>query len=532
MTRVARALAAGALGIALLAGCTPETNGAASPTGGATTGGGTDPVPGALTSTPAPSARAVLTDPDLAAEQPADTLRALTRGQLAVTAAWDDRVATDLADWPVYVGDAEVHANGRVQLDVVVSVPPQEDEQLVLRWLPSARALGDAVQRLEVTVDGQAAETSVDRDGARVLVAVPADRPVTVRVEAAYAVPRREALDDDGSPAGIGLLARSPGTVALGHWLPLVTLESDDGPMQGRGDVGAFPAGAFSIRVSHESGTVVSGGRESACPGADDCTWLRGLGLRDVSAVLLTDSTQAGGGDAGPVAVHAASTTTVADDLEPAVEQGVAGLEALTDELGPLPWEVVDVVAVPISPGALGMEFPGMVWIDPSAWPEAGPELGAYVLAHELGHQWFHALVGNGSLSAPVVDESLAQYLSVVLFDELFGAGAGEELAASALGGRHEQAVADGVPDDIPAQPLDAFTTDRSYGAAVYGRAGQAWVEAEEAVGRDALLEALRELVIRHGLREVDERRVLDVVAEVAPDAAESLTAGWGQPTR
>jgi hypothetical protein len=198
--------------------------------------------------------------------------------------------------------------------------------------------------------------------------------------------------------------------------------------------------------------------------------------------------------------------------------------------MGRLPWPSVDIVAAPIAPGALGMEFPGMVWVDPGAWPEGGPDLGAYVLAHEIGHQWFHALVGNGSLYAPVVDESLAQYLSVVAFDAMFGPGEGAALAARSLGGRHEAALADGVPDEAPAQDLADFASARSYGANVYGRGGQAWVDADLAAGRPPVVEALRVLVSRFGLREVDEQVVLDVVREVAPDAVGPLADGWGIP--
>lgn len=523
MTRRARALAVAALAVAVVAGCTavPGEDGTPSPQAN----------DGTATATPSPtgpSAREVLADPDLAASQPPDTLRAMAREELAIDGAWQDRVASDVGSWPIYVGTARIDLDGRVRLDLVVSAPAEDDDELVLRWLPSATALGEAVEELEVRVDGDVATPVVDRDGARIRVPVPAGRATTVRVRATYTVPPRDSVVDDGSPAGYGLLARTDGVVALGHWLPLVALPTDDGPMLARGDVGGFPAGGFSIQVSHP-GTLVSGGLEHPCPDSDACTWVRGLGVRDVSAVLMADPVRApSGDDGGPAVVHVPSSSSGADALGPVAEQATDGLGVLTDALGPLPWPAVDVVAVPISPGALGMEFPGMVWIDPSAWPEPGPGLGAYVLAHELAHQWFHALVGNGSLSAPVVDESLAQYLSVVIFDELFGTGAGEELAASSLGGRHEQALADGVPDEPPGQPLDAFTSSRSYGAAVYGRAGQAWVDAEAAAGRDVVLGALRDLVGRHGLRAVTEEEVLELVASTDPEAARVVREGWG----
>ena len=494
----------------------------------------TSPVPAPTVTTPVEdptvAAREVLTDVDRAATTDPTELRVAVAtamgGDLAglVVDAWEDRVLEGLPGWPVVTGRAQLGLDGSVDLDVVLATPPDEDGDLVLRWLPSAPALGDAVGALTVEVGGVEVEVEVDEGGARLVVPVEPGPDHLVRVRASYTVPAREVIVDDGTPAGYGLLASTGGAVMLGHWLPLVALPGDDGPMQARGDVGAFPPAAFSLVVQHE-GSLVTGGTERDCPTpAPTCTWVQGVGLRDVSAVLLADPVTA---SADVATVHAPSTSP-AGRLQEVAEESDDGLAVLADALAPLPWTEVDVVAAPISPGAAGMEFPGMVWVDPTAWPEPGPEFGSYVLAHELGHQWFHALVGNGSLSAPVVDESLAQYLSVVLFDRLFGPREGASLAARSLGGRHDRAVEDGLPDEPPAQPLAAFDSARSYGANVYGRGGQAWVTAEVAAGRDAVLEALRVLVARYGLREVDEEVVLDIVREVAPAAVDPLVAGWG----
>ncbi len=531
-------------------GCTSTGQGRPAETAPAVTGPTTPSRPSTQpdrtspTPTPAPSptpdpglaARAILTDVDTAARETPDGLRAAATAALdadlvgLVHDQWAARVHEELPGWPVHVGEASLALDGTVALDVVIAVPPDADSDLVLRWLPSAPALGDAVEHLSVTVDGVPTEPDVDAEGARMRVPVPVDRDVLVRVEATYRVPARELVADDGSPAGYGLLARTDEAVMLGHWLPLVALATDDGPMLARGDVGAFPPGVFSVVVQHE-GTLVSGGEERDCPEpTPDCTWLQGVGLRDLAVVLLDRATTARAtAPSGVTAdVHVPDGTDPELATDAVADEAARALELLADDLGPLPWPTLDVVAAPIAPGAIGMEFPGMVWVDPGAWPGPGPDLGSYVLAHEVGHQWFHALVGNGSLSAPVVDESLAQYLSVLAFDGLFGDGQGAALADRSLGGRHEDAVAAGVPDEAPAQPLGAFSSGRAYGAAVYGRGGQAWVEAEQAVGRAAVVEALRVLVARFGLRQVDEGVVLDIVREIAPAAADPLADGWG----
>lgn len=488
------------------------------------------------TTDPVVVARELLTDVDAAGRETPDAVRRAVATAMEddlsglVVDTWTDQVHDRLPRWPVHVGKATIGLDGSVNLDMVLVAPPDDDGALVLRWLASAPALGDAVEDLTVTVAGAVIEGDVDATGARLSVPVRPGQDTVVRVKATYRVPERAAVDDDGTPAGYGLLARTDDAVMLGHWLPLVALPSDDGPMLARGDVGAFPPGVFSLLVQHE-GTLVSGGEERPCPDpAPDCTWLLGIGLRDLSAVVLdgartsTATTSAG----TTITAHVPDDRIGPEAVEMVADQTAQTLAAFTADLGRLPWPSLDVVAAPIAPGAAGMEFPGMVWVDTGAWPGPGADVGSYVLVHEVAHQWFHALVGNGSLSAPVVDESLAQYLSVVAFDELFGDGEGAALAARSLGGRHTTALDTGVPDDAPAQPLAAFSTARSYGAAVYGRGGQAWVEAEQVAGRPAVLEALRALVDRYGWRQADEQAVLDVVGDVAPEAAERLAAGWG----
>lgn len=536
---VTRAVVAVVCAALVLVGCTPEEVApAVSPPPGTVTptqDGGASASPD-LEDRQA-EARTLLTDVRAAAGiADGDQLRAAVAALLPadfdglVAPSWTATVREGLPAWPIMTGEATLGLDGAVALDVVLAAPPDPDGTLVLRWLPAATALGDAVTSIAVTVDGEAVEVEQDGVGARLLVPVPTNASVVVRVAATYVVPPRIDIADDGSPAGYGLLARTPEALMLGHWLPLPTLATDDGPMETRGDVGGFPAGAFSIVVHHD-GTLVSGGEERDCPQpADGCSWLQGIGLRDLAVVLLANATTVSATTAHGVqaVAHVPAGALVAAAVEAVAQEAADGLATLTAAFGELPWPAVDVVGAPLEPGALGMEFPGIVWVDPGAWPETDADLGSYVLAHELGHQWFHALVGNGSLSAPVVDESLAQYTSVLVFDALFGDGAGARLAARSLGGRHARALDDGVPDDRPAQPLGAFSTDRSYGASVYGRAGQAWVDAEAAAGRAAVVAALRVLVSRHGLREVDERTVVDLLREQVPGAVDAIVTGWG----
>lgn len=480
-----------------------------------------------------------LTDPETAAAVGADRL--LAAGLAVAQGPWKDLGTTAWPvnqEQPVYVAAVELSPAGdRVTADVVIAARLQQPrEQLVLRLLPAATALGDETELMaEVSLDGQPARAQVDRTGARLMVPLgerrPAGSAVLVRVELSYRLVPAETIADDGSPAAFGLLAAHPRSSTLGHWLPLLTLPSDGGPMVGWGDVGASPTAVWSLRVVHD-GTLVTGGDERPCPDEESrrtCTWSRGIALRDNSAVLFATAPVTASEEAGPHRLRALAATGGDDDVAAALSEVVAATEAFRRRFGPLAWSQLDAVAVPLGRGAAGMEFPGLVMVDKDQWRELEGGFGTAVIAHEIAHQWFHALVGNGSLSNPVVDESLAQYLTVLYWRDAFGQDAAARWVEGSLRSRYRQAQ-DRGSDEPPAQPSGEFADGATYSAMIYARAPLAWVEADEELGAAAVVSFLRELVDRHGLAVVTDEAVIAEATAFAPALGDILQRYWKNP--
>lgn len=460
----------------------------------------------------------------------ADPEELLLAGLIAGQGPWHE-----LADpaWPmederpVYVGRAEIDG-GSVTADVVIAhrVTATTGE-LVLRLLPAA------VDGNGLTVTATAGGRDVDataEPGGLLRIGLPADddtgAAVSVRVRIAYDVLPVGGTSDEHGPAAYGILARSESVIALGHWLPLLTYEPD--PIVPWGDVGSFPAAVWSVQVEH-TGSLVTGGIESDCPGpvTVPCTWSRGLALRDLSAVLFDDPSEARGAAEG-LQVRAVATRRIGSEvLATLVDEAVASAEGLTRRFGPVAWEELDIAVVPLGRGAAGMEFPGIVLVDDQLHRSFGGGFGTYVLVHEVAHQWFHALVGNGSFADPVVDESLAQYLSVLSYRDLFGPAAAEELVDERLAERYRRFLDSGREDEPPAQPSGDFTGAASYGPMVYARGALAWIAAEEAVGADVVATFLAGLVRAYGLEVVTAGAVLDEARGVNDGLAVVLRRYW-----
>lgn len=434
---------------------------------------------------------------------------------------------------PVYVARADLsQERGAVDADVTIGFRADARmDELVLRLLPAAAALGDNALSVRVTRDGAPVEVRVDREGARLLLpltpALAEGDATVVRVRLGYELTDRSDIVDDGGPAGFGLLARNPDATFLGHWLPLLT--ADTGPMIPWGDVGAFPPAVWTV-VFTSDGDMVSGGAEDPCPRPSDrCVWLRGIALRDVSAVVY-DAVAEVDADVEGFRVNAVGPRGTGLDLETTLAISTASVRSFEGRFGPLAWSELDVAAVALSEGAAGMEFPGLIVIDTEVYRDLDGGFGRFVIAHEVGHQWFHALVGNGSLSSPVVDESLAQYLTYLHFADALGDAAARDFAEQAFIGRYLRAREDGLEDEPPAQPLEAFAGSDAYGALVYGRAAVAWVLAEQEVGREVVVAFLADVVDRWGLELVSDEELLAYAADRAPAIAAVLERVWLDP--
>jgi hypothetical protein len=235
-----------------------------------------------------------------------------------------------------------------------------------------------------------------------------------------------------------------------------------------------------------------------------------GVGLRDLALVVARGLVPAES-QAGDAVVHTATQPGI--DAPAAAADAAASLVAIETAFGPYPWTELATVDVPLGPEVGGMEWPGAVWIDGFRADGGFDD----VVAHELAHQYWHALVGNDSISAPVVDEPLAQYSTC-----LVARARGSEGATCRFGGR----VLPGGGSPCIDRRTDEFGPGE-YGELVYGEAPDFYVELERLVGADATVAALRGVVDRHAFGTLTAVALRDELAATVPDRSADVTALW-----
>jgi hypothetical protein len=427
-----------------------------------------------------------------------------------------------LEDAPRYAVSATVDpATGKVDGRVHAGVKA-DDDKLEFRVLAGLPALRTGLRVRDVTVNDKAVRGQVDKALLRVPVKSAAPRAVDVRLRFSYRVPRQGSTT--GRPLSqetIGVISRTRDVTLLGHWFPLWLppgADADPG-LSGFGDIGNFAAGAITARVRVPKGyDVVSGGvtvdRNDEARHATVTE--SGVGLRDL-ALAVGRGMRSTSTAAGDVTVRATGAAGL--DLDAAARESAADLQTLADLYAPYPWAEVDVVAAPLGAGVGGMEWPGTVWVSGIGEGFAGG--ASLALAHELAHEWWHALVGNDSIRAPVVDEPLAQFSMCLVVDQRLGSSGGE------CAGIGTPAPTPGRGDTCADRPTTGFRSAAEYGAVIYEQAPGFYFALSNAVGRDATIAALRGVVARHAFGVVTPTQLRDEIVATFPERGDEVRNLW-----
>jgi hypothetical protein len=411
-------------------------------------------------------------------------------------------------------------ATGDVDGRMHARVARPDDGHSEFRVLAGLPALEAGLRVTEVSVNGKGVRPEIDRTLLRVPVKRGDTSAVDVLVRFSFRVPR--AGSTRGRPLSqetIGVLKRTRNVTQLGHWFPLwLPPGADEDPaLSGYGDIGNFAAGAITARVQVPTGyDVVSGGVTSDKENRDGRTTQTesGVGLRDLALAVGRDLRDAST-STGDVTVRATGRAGL--DLEAEAREAAADLQTLSDSFAPYPWAEVDVVVTPLGTGVGGMEWPGMVWVAGVGEDLVGNP--SMALAHELGHEWWHALVGNDSIRAPVVDEPLAQFSMCLgtAAEQIPGLECG---IGGGLGTRRGRgACAD--------RPTSDFRSADEYSRLIYDQAPGFYFALEDAVGRDATVAALRGVVERHAFGIITPAQLRDELVAAFPDQADVVRDLW-----
>jgi hypothetical protein len=248
------------------------------------------------------------------------------------------------------------------------------------------------------------------------------------------------------------------------------------------------------------------------------------------------------------------------DDLAPARRVLQVTRDALLQyqsHLGAYPWTRLQVVEIPLTDGAGGMEFPGLFTLASGLvrgceHPErllppelrglldaasAGGGLGTsemkgrvrevleFTVAHETAHQYFPMLVGSDPIEEPAADEPLAQALALLYMEWEHGAGVAGRMRDEQLVSAYQLYRMTGGEDAPVDRPTSAFTSELQYAALVYGKGPLLYLAERQQLGDVRFLHGLRRYLAERRFRWGCAVCLTRTLAEDNPGEAEVLKA-------
>ncbi len=470
-----------------------------------------------------------------------------------------------LSDLPLYQMEIELDAlRGTLDCHQELNFknPWSEDlTELVFRTYPNAKHLvekdGQNLTIESVTVNGRPA--SAERIHPTCW-SVPLPGPLTkgerVRVGIHYTsiVPRlppsaagpigtvapgemMQQLMGKDAQMGYGIFGTAGGVFNLGYFYPVLASRTDGAWDTSRpasmGDMAHFEVANFLVKVTAPRNMVVasSGIKVGESPlGSGNRsvkeTFLLGTALRNFALQLSTRYVVKEKEFDGVRVryIHVEAHEKGACEI---LDHAGSALVAFQKLFGPYPYPELDVVEAPLTGGAGGVEYPGLVTLAMSLAPgSSGNPMGdlmgmllqqtsttEFVLAHEVAHQWWHGLVGSDSNAHPFMDEALANYAAVLYFEARHGqAKAAEQLEVQlALPYRLMRIL--GGPDGQVDRPTSDFANQLQYSALVYGKGALFFHALRRMLGKKLFFTRLRTYAARHAFRQTQPKDLLASLA-------------------
>lgn len=239
---------------------------------------------------------------------------------------------------------------------------------------------------------------------------------------------------------------------------------------------------------------------------------------------------------------------------EQVLDAAAFALRDFERRFGEYPYRKLDLAEAPLVGGAGGVEFSGLATVgsafykdfDLSSLPGLGalglgaggagapPALGdittgmrEFVTAHEVAHQWWHVLVGSDSQTDPFADEGLAQYSTLVYFEDRYGAARAEREAQQNLKLPFQAMRMAGQADNAAERPVKAFATPVAYGGLVYGKGPFFYREVRTLLGDDKFFARLRHYRADYAFEVAPTRAFVSAFSGPEQTAVQLLATHW-----
>lgn len=322
------------------------------------------------------------------------------------------------------------------------------------------------------------------------------------------------------------------GSVNLGNFYPTLAVyekgEFNLTPYYATGDPFYSTIANYDVNLTFPSEfNIASSGKLVSCKTAGGVSEaaIHGTAVRDFAIALTKEHSKMGR------KVGSCQLTYVGYDgdenIKDCLDVAAKAVEFYGDAFGEYPYETLEVVKAPFVHG--GMEYPGLVLISDSI---TEPQDIARVIAHEVAHQWWYGVVGNNEITEAWLDESLAEYSSVLFFEGHKEYGLTyEELTKEAFAGYVVYAdivsAMSGLINTSMLLPVWKYNGDYEYSYMIYVKGVLLFDEVRELVGKRKLEQGLKKYYLTYKFKVATTDGFIHTFTKVAGKGVDKVFDSW-----
>jgi hypothetical protein len=344
-------------------------------------------------------------------------------------------------------------------------------EEIYFRLFPNLTDGSSIISNL--TVNGRPVEPTYELQQSAMRVplspALSPEKQVVVAMGFSIEVP-------EGEGGNYGTFAFWNEVLALAHFYPLIPVYDDEGwnieIAPAIGDVIYADSSFYMARITAPASLTLatSGVEVERKTSGNTQTIVVAAGPTRDFYIAASEHYIVATQKLGEITVNSFAPANLAEGSQLTLEYALDALQSFNGHFGPYPFTEFDLVSTTTS--ALGIEYPGIVALLAEMYEEPDGPLLESVVAHEVGHQWFYSVVGNDQVDEPWLDEAMAQYATIVYYEDVYGPAEAEGFRES-LGRRANRTGDPDIPIGLPVRDYNPG----QYSAIVYGR-GPLFIEA------------------------------------------------------
>ncbi|MDE3089558.1 MAG: M1 family metallopeptidase [Chloroflexota bacterium] len=272
--------------------------------------------------------------------------------------------------------------------------------------------------------------------------------------------------------------------------------------------------------------TVIASGSTIAAIDQRDgtATWrVIGAPMRDFD-LNVTAQLQHVSANVGETTVNAWYAPADLDAGKRALKFATDALRIFESRFGTYPYLELDVVETPTTAG--GIEYPGVIVLNRDFYQtRREPAVFEFDTVHEVSHQWWYGMVGDDQVNQPWVDESLAQYSTLIYYEDLRGVGARQSILRDVFEGPYNRAKSAGrdMPVNLPVAKYD----ESNYSAIVYDKGPLFYNAIRSKMGDPLFFQFLRTLFERYRYKIATGDDILKTAEDTCGCSLQSEYKDW-----